>query len=168
MRIDARTRRGFKKAAKINLRKHYFAFILMCLFAALIGSEFVTSENLFGVRTDPVSIMLNGYEEAVVETETEARNETVEDSIDDSLVGVWTYEDSEASRVYTFNDDGTGDLTITSGDSVISWEFTYSVDGENIVIRRDGHEDEVTDYVVGDDTLSLGFEGVEFTRSGIK
>ena len=48
---------------------------------------------------------------------------------------------------------------------MISWEFTYSVDGENIVIRRDGHEDEVTDYVVGDDTLSLGFEGVEFTRS---
>jgi hypothetical protein len=48
---------------------------------------------------------------------------------------------------------------------VISWEFTYSVDGENIVIRRDGHEDEVTDYAVGDDTLSLGFEGVEFTRS---
>ena len=103
--------------------------------------------------------------DTVVETETEARNDTVEDSIDDSLVGVWTYEDSEASRVYTFNDDGTGDLTITSGDSVISWEFTYSVDGENIVIRRDGHEDEVTDYVVGDDTLSLGFEGVEFTRS---
>ncbi len=65
--------------------------------------------------------------DTVVETETEARNETVEDSIDDSLVGVWTYEDSEASRVYTFNDDGTGDLTITSGDSVISWEFTYSV-----------------------------------------
>ena len=99
--------------------------------------------------------------DTVVETESEARNETVEDS----LVGVWTYEDSEASRVYTFNDDGTGDLTITSGDSVISWGFTYSVDGENLVIRRDGHEDEVTDYVVGDDTLSLGFEGVEFTRS---
>ena len=99
--------------------------------------------------------------DTVVETESEARNETVEDS----LVGVWTYEDSEASRVYTFNDDGTGDLTITSGDNVISWEFTYSVDGENIVIRRDGHEDEVTDYVVGDDTLSLGIEGVEFTRS---
>ncbi len=106
--------------------------------------------------------------DTVDETETEARNETVEDSIADSLVGVWTYEDSKASRVYTFNDDGTGDLTITGGDSVISWEFTYSVDGENIVIRRDGHEDEVTDYVVGDDTLSLGIEGVEFTRSEIK
>ena len=76
MRIDSKTRRGFKKAAKTNLRKHYFAFILMCLFAALIGSEFVTSENLFGVRTDPVSVMLNGYEEAVVETETEVATMT--------------------------------------------------------------------------------------------
>ncbi|MCR5201222.1 MAG: DUF975 family protein [Saccharofermentans sp.] len=72
MRIETKTRRGFKKAAKINLKAHYFSFILMCLFAALIGSEFVTSENLIGLRTDPVTIMLNGYEEAVVETEREA------------------------------------------------------------------------------------------------
>lgn len=76
MRIDSKTRRGFKKAAKSNLKRHYFAFILMCLFAALIGSEFVTSENLLGVRTDPVGIMLNGYEDAVIETEREAASMT--------------------------------------------------------------------------------------------
>ena len=125
--------------------------------AAMAISVVACSDTVGETNSESEETMID----TVVETETEARNETVEDS----LVGVWTYEDSEASRVYTFNDDGTGDLTITSGDNVISWEFTYSVDGENIVIRRDGHEDEVTDYVVGDDTLSLGFEGVEFTRS---
>ncbi len=125
--------------------------------AAMAISVVACSDTVGETNSESEETMID----TVVETETEARNETVEDS----LVGVWTYEDSEASRVYTFNDDGTGDLTITSGDNVISWEFTYSVDGENIVIRRDGHEDEVTDYVLGDDTLSLGFEGVEFTRS---
>lgn len=48
---------------------------------------------------------------------------------------------------------------------IMTGTAAYSVDGENIVIRRDGSEDEITDYVVGDDTLSLGFEGVDFTRS---
>lgn len=131
--------------------------LLVSVVAAMVISVVACSDTVGETNSESEETIID----TVVETETEARNETVEDS----LVGVWTYEDSEASRVYTFNDDGTGDLTITSGDNVISWEFTYSVDGENIVIRRDGHEDEVTDYVVGDDTLSLGFEGVEFTRS---
>lgn len=85
MRINAKTRRGFKKAAKVNVRKHYFMFILMCLFAALIGSEFVTSENLIGLRTDPVSIILNGYEDQVIEQEEQAASMTGGSTLTDTI-----------------------------------------------------------------------------------
>ena len=109
MRIDSKTRRGFKKAAKINLRRHYFAFILMCLFAALIGSEFVTSENLFGVRTDPVSIMLNGYEEAVVETETEVA----------TMTGGSTFADKVMEITHKIHDDDkTGEVFARSAGTI--------------------------------------------------
>ncbi len=95
MRIEAKIRRGFKKSAKTNLKNHYFSFILMCLFAALIGSEFVTSENLIGLRTDPVTIMFQGYEEAVVKTETEVA----------TMTGGSTFADMVTEITHKIHDD---------------------------------------------------------------
>ena len=85
MRINTKTRRGFKKAAKVNVGKHYFIFILMCLFAALIGSEFVNTDNLIGVRTDPVSALFNGYEDVVIEQEQKAASLTGGSTVNEVL-----------------------------------------------------------------------------------
>ena len=85
MRIDTKTRRGFKKAAKVNVGKHYFIFILMCLFAAMIGSEFVNTDNLIGVRTDPVSALFSGYEEVVIEQEEQAASMTGTSTVNERL-----------------------------------------------------------------------------------
>lgn len=103
MRIETKTRRGFKKAAKINLKAHYFSFILMCLFAALIGSEFVTSENLIGLRTDPVTIMFNGYEDVVVETEREAAEMTGGSTFADKVMQFTSkiQHDEQTSKVFS-------------------------------------------------------------------
>ncbi len=95
MRIETKIRRGFKKSAKTNLKNHYFPFTLMCLFAALIGSEFVTSENLIGLRTDPVTIMFQGYEEAVVKTETEVA----------TMTGGSTFADKVTEITHKIHDD---------------------------------------------------------------
>ena len=99
--------------------------------AAMVISVVACSDTVGETNSESDETMID----TVVETETEARNETVEDSIDDSLVGVWTYEDSEASRVYTFNDDGTGDLTITSGDNEISWEFIDALQADENILN---------------------------------
>lgn len=71
MRIDGKTRRSFKKAAKKNLRQHYWTFVLMCMFAVLIGAEFVTSDNLLSARTDALGTAVSGYEQDILDTEEE-------------------------------------------------------------------------------------------------
>ena len=103
MLIDAKTRRGFKRTAKVNVGRHYFIFILMCLFAALIGAEFSTSDNLFGVRTDPVSAIFNGYEEAVIQQEEQAATltgtSTVTEALQD-LTQTIQLEDEKKSEIF--------------------------------------------------------------------
>ena len=71
MRIDRKTRKTFKKAARKNLKRHYWIFVLMCLFSVLIGSEFVTSDNLISSRTDAIGTAVSGYNQDILDTEEE-------------------------------------------------------------------------------------------------
>ena len=68
MRIDHKTRKACKKAAKTSLRKHYFIFVLMCLFASFIGAEFVNSNNLATARSDVMELFIRDYEPQIIAT----------------------------------------------------------------------------------------------------
>ncbi len=72
MRIDGKLRRSLKASARSNLRRHYFIFVMMCLFASLIGSEFVLSDNFITTRNDPVDYVVNDYGEEIIEAEQKA------------------------------------------------------------------------------------------------
>ncbi|MBR1797463.1 MAG: DUF975 family protein [Clostridiales bacterium] len=76
MRIDSKTRKSLKSAAKASLKKHYVMFVFMCLFASLIGAEFVTSDNFIAARTDAIGTVVSGYEEDILETEQKAASFT--------------------------------------------------------------------------------------------
>ena len=72
MRIDRKTRKACKSAAVTSLRKHYVTLVLMCLFASFIGAEFVISDNFIAARTDVMDLLVQDYQEEIIENEKEA------------------------------------------------------------------------------------------------
>jgi len=55
MRIDKTLRKNFKKAAKGNIKRHYWLFVAMCFFGAMIGAEFSSTDYLASARTGAFS-----------------------------------------------------------------------------------------------------------------
>lgn len=100
------------------------------------------------------------------ETEAAETTEAIEYSIDEAIIGEWTFSDAGADMVYTFNDDNTGALTMTEEGQEYTIEYTYSADGENITLYMEGFESDVATYTVDGDTLSIDSEGnvMELTR----
>ena len=104
MRIDTKTRRECKSAAKRSVRSHYFVFVLMCLFAAFIGAEFILSDNFISSRSDVMDIVARDYEDTIIETEHRAASMTGASVLSDKIRGATElveFEDEETNEVFS-------------------------------------------------------------------
>ncbi len=57
------SRRMLKREARTNLKHHYLMYVVACLFALIISSEFLTSDNLISVRRQVISDAVNAVYE---------------------------------------------------------------------------------------------------------
>ena len=104
MRIDTKTRKECKSAAKRSVRSHYFVFVLMCLFAAFIGAEFILSDNFISSRSDVMDIVTRDYEDTIIETEHKAASMTGASVLSDKIRGATElveFEDEETNAVFS-------------------------------------------------------------------
>ena len=73
------------------------------------------------------------------------------DSIDENLVGRWTW-DFDSQFVTTFNEDGTGSHTISWG---YGYTFTWTTRGDNLLWDYPNHPGMQTPYRIQNDRLYL-------------
>ena len=66
-----KTRKELKRKARKNLKRHYPIFMVVCVIAAFIGTEFISSLNFTQIKTFPESII----------TEPERVDQAVQDAI---------------------------------------------------------------------------------------
>ncbi len=104
MRIDTKTRRACKASARSNVKRHYVIFVLMCLFAAFIGSEFVLSDNFISARSDVMDNVIHDYEDRIIQTEERAASLTgasiFGDKIEELTEGI-KLEDEKADEIFS-------------------------------------------------------------------
>lgn len=80
-----RSRSELKKSAKSNLKKHYLLFILLCLVAAFMGSEFSNSLSITKIDTTVVDSKINVNSKVKDEVEkTVKKVDSVNDNIKNS------------------------------------------------------------------------------------
>ena len=72
------TRKKLKKKARQNLKKHYPIFMVACVIAAFIGSEFISSLSVTKLKTLPESIAIEKTK--VDKAVQDALNGSVEES----------------------------------------------------------------------------------------
>ena len=61
---------------------------------------------------------------------------------DNSLVGVWEYNDTEndIGAVYDLKDDGTGTYTMKVGETEVTYELKYEVQNGHLLVRYVNNE----------------------------
>lgn len=71
-----RSRKELKKNGKENLKKHYLIFLLLCLIAAFIGSEFVNSLSITEIKiaVDNTQVLPNSFKRTVAGTVQKVEN----------------------------------------------------------------------------------------------
>ena len=87
-----KTRKELKRKARKNLKRHYPIFMVVCVIAAFIGTEFISSLNFTQIKTFPESIItepervdqavqdaLNGKTEKSKKTTKELKKEIIEE-----------------------------------------------------------------------------------------
>ena len=87
-----KTRKELKRKARKNLKRHYPIFMVVCVIAAFIGTEFISSLNFTQIKTFPESIItepervdqavqdaLNGKTEKSRKTTKELKKEIIEE-----------------------------------------------------------------------------------------
>lgn len=80
-----RSRSELKKSAKSNLKKHYLLFVLLCVVAAFMGSEFSNSLSITKIDTTVVDSKINVNSKIKDEVEkTVKKVDTVNDNIKNS------------------------------------------------------------------------------------
>lgn len=82
-----------------------------------------------------------------------------------SIEGSWVYEEKGQKIIYTFEEDGKGEMSVLG----IKVDMTYEVDGDEVTITTEvaGEKDTQTfNFEVDGDTLTLESDGekAEFTR----
>lgn len=85
---------------------------------------------------------------------------------DNSIVGTWVGEDSGVTVSFSFNDDGTGNLSIAGG--LITAGFTYADEGGNLVLTPDENMEEYLSfhdlsYTIDGDTMTLTDSDTTYT-----
>lgn len=71
-----RSRKELKKNGKENLKKHYLIFLLLCLIAAFIGSEFINSLSITEIKiaVDNTQVLPNSFKRTVAGTVQKVEN----------------------------------------------------------------------------------------------
>ena len=84
----------------------------------------------------------------------------VEITTDDALLGSWGYTENGITMVYTFKEDNTVSLSITNGDvagsEATSVDYTYTADGERVMLIIEGESSDYAPYTINGDTLTIG------------
>ena len=80
-----RSRSELKKSAKSNLKKHYLLFVLLCVVASFMGSEFSNSLSITKIDTTVVDSKVNVNSKVKDEVEkTVKKVDSVNDNIKNS------------------------------------------------------------------------------------
>lgn len=151
--------------------------VAAALMLTACGQE--TVEPTTTVTESSVAIESSVEESEVSESETSAaESEAVEETdvveesevviADEAILGAWnTTVDEGVTAVYTFNEDGTGVITMTEGEETADLPFTYSIaEAGTISLTIEGEETSQATYTIDGETMSMvqGEETAEFTR----
>lgn len=112
---------------------------------------------------------------AEIGTPTEAKasdTQAVPDdgTIDAAIVGTWGVTfgegEDEFTMYYTFNEDGSGDIT-SSDPSLVEQSFTYTTKADKLIMKSSEIHSEEETYKIDGDTLTTddGIQVTTYTRS---
>lgn len=73
----------------------------------------------------------------------------------ESLVGTWTISEDGIEMSFIFNEDGTGEISALAG--LMTVEYTYKVDGNNIIFH------ELNQEILGTDPYTFEIKGDELS-----
>ncbi len=168
-------RRKENRIMKKNMIKNVLAVSVVAAMAISFAACSETAETSAETEAEE-TVVETTVEETVAETTAEetvaetTAEETVAETapaieldgeIDEDLIGSWTMEEEGTVVTYTFNDDNTGVVAMSSGEDSVEFEIAYSADGETLtVVMVDmGTEEDTATYTIDGDTLSLLTEG---------
>lgn len=143
--------------------------VAMAMSVAACGNQTEETAAETAVETSAEETVEETEETVVAETET-VESEVVETeaaveieySIDEAILGTWSFEDNGIVTVYTFNDDNTAVVEFSGEgfDEPTAIDCTFSADGQTLALYVDGIESDRAVYVIDGDTLTIG-EGEE-------
>ena len=102
------SRKELKREARNNLKHHYLMYVVACLFALIMQAEFLTSDNLIGVRRqvidDATSAVFELYEDPDLRR-IEHAYRTIDEDADSMYTGV-----EQALYSKTFENEHTNEI----------------------------------------------------------
>ena len=123
-----------KRDARVNLKHHYFAYIIACLIALVMQAEFITSDYLINMRTKVIDYAFNATGEYIdIEKGTEEKVKEGVNSMDEDAD---LFLNSVIKQLDRFN------------------ENIKTPEGQVVFGRSKGVLNQIIDYVAGDTFLS--------------
>lgn len=83
-----------------------------------------------------------------------------------NIVGSWSGTAEGIAVTMTFEDDGTGVMSVMGG--LASEEFTYTMEGDNVTVTTADGDVETYDYSIDGDTLTLTYGDEVMTLTKVK